>query len=904
MHESTGMKLQRNMQIRSSTSRDRFSRSGFFGVLAGIACALFFVPASVRAATTAADYAEERRALEYARYLHAIEGDTAGARVRLDRLAASKNSDIRTQALYLRARLLEEQGDTKGAARMYRSALDDGGLEPGQKQRVIARLLALDPSSVRPFRDAGKTRGLPSQVFEVVGRAGSEYVLAGAPGESPRLQWQDASGMLNALRASIPADEEILDALPDRILTRSVSRQRVIVRRAPGFAAETVIDRFAAEEGDLLNSAAAPTTGSSPNVAGSKEAPTPAPTEYLVLGAQGLRYGRGAQILFTHPLPGSGCRWNPSAPRARQGIIFCPGQGLYRVDLIRRALSPLPLTGEVPSDIVHAGEYLVMRYADRIEVRRGPAFDHFSWGFPAGLQDPIALGRGHAFVSAVDGPIRAFVLRTGQLDWMREESAAMLRVQDGELLVLTHARVLLAIDERGRRLYTYEPGWDDEDPILLPGREWLVVHNADGSRIRIDRELLRLTGGSRDYLLVGARASAARGDRKGALRALDAVLALEHGNGTAWREKATLLAATGAARSLQTRAWTQAARSQNAAPWSADPSLTGLAKGLGASWIWKREAGPRFFPVLTGGRTFSFYVENDNQTVVVLDNRNGGLKATFRFPEPLDLKVATWAGDTLIVSSPTRIYLMAPGRGAGLLGQIALRGPVCNAILVPTGLLVSDWNGNLQLFNPASRLPIWETRLGRGGLLLANGVANGIGSTEVDVFEIEGGWHRLRLSDGSSIRAGRMPPGTITEVHAGRDFAYAGYNEGLVVAMDRAQGTISWQRDMGEQIFSMSGRGDQMLLVGTASKRVLNLHGRTGLVQAQANISTYLFNRPLLTKDGYWVGTTEPALEKRSLTHALLQKFPLTEMPGTPSQAGGGIAVSTLDNFILVFPGK
>src|SRR5690606_26722662 len=113
-----------------------------------------------------------------------------------------------------------------------------------------------------------------------------------------------------------------------------------------------------------------------------------------------------------------------------------------------------------------------------------------------------------------------------------------------------------------------------------------------------------------------------------------------------------------------------------------------------------------------------------------------------------------------------------------------------------------------------------------------------------------------------------------------------------------------WQRDMGEQIFSLSGRADQLLLVGTASKRVLHLEARTGGVVSQAQVPMYLFNRPLLAGDGYWAGTTEPALERRSLAHEVLQKYPLTGMPGTPSLVGGNIAVSTLDHFILAFPGK
>jgi outer membrane protein assembly factor BamB len=613
---------------------------------------------------------------------------------------------------------------------------------------------------------------------------------------------------------------------------------------------------------------------------------------------------RGAQVLFSQALPGPGCGWRPSAPRARQGVLFCPDRGLFRADFGgRRAVTALPLGGEIPADAILSGEYLALRYADHVEIRRGPAFDAFLWSFPAGLQDPIALGRGHAFLAAAEGPLRAFVLRTGQLDWQREDAAAALRFHDGELFVLTHARTLLAVDERGRPLYGYEPGREGEDPVLLPGRDWLVVHNADGTRARLNRGLLRIMGGNRDHLLRGARAKGRGGDPRGALRELDAVLALEPGNGTAWREKARLLAQTGAARADQTRAWKQAARSPGTAPWSADPALSGLASGLGASWAWKRQAGPRFFPVLSGERQFSFYVENDNLTLVVLENRTGALKTSFRFPEPLDLKVSAWIGDTLLVSSPSHLFLMAPTKGAGILAQIPLRSPVCGALLLPQGLLLSDWNGNVQLIDPATRATVWETRLGRGGVLLARGeAAAGSAPDQVDAFEIEGAWHGLRLKDGKALGTMPMPPGTITEVHAGRDLAYAGYNEGLIVAVNRNRAAVAWQQDMGEQIFSLSGRGDQVLLVGTASKRILNIHARTGIVQAQAQVPTHLFNRPLLTANGYWVGTTEPALERRSLTHQVLQKFPLTDMPGTPSQAGAGIAVSTLDNFILVFP--
>lgn len=824
-------------------------------------------------------YAAERRALEKARYLREIEGDTAAASALLVRLGGSADPGIRAQALYLRAGFLEETGARKDAAALYREALESGRLDPSQERRLIARLLSLEPSAVRPFRAAGRMRGLPARAFP----AGDAYVLAEEPvaaGRSSRLYLQKADGLLEPLRATVPYEEEVLDAFPDRLLTRSASRQRVFLRRGPGFAAEVVLEKFSGGGGALF---------------------ADDPEEFLLLDARELRHMRGAQVLNAHPLPGPGCAWRPSRPGGRRGVIVCPDRGILRADFGRRAVAALSLGGELPTEALLSGEYLAVRYPDHLEIRRGPAYDVPLWTVPAGPQDPAALGRAHLFLASSEGGLRAFALRTGQPEWQREQNAASLVFHEGELLVTASDRTLIALSERGRMLYSYEPSREGEqDPLLLPGRDWIVLQAADGRRVRLDRGLLRVVGDRRDHLLRPARDLSRRGDAAGALRALDTLLAYEPGNGVAWREKALLLASVGAPREERTHAWLQAARSPATPAWSADAALQGLAEGLGAAWAWKRKPGPRFFPVVTGGRRHSFYVENDNQTVIALDNRTGAFAGVFRFPEPLDLKVAAWIGDTLLVSSPARLYLASPAQGSGILAQIPLPGPVCHAIVVPGGLLFSDWSGNVRRFDPdAPGAWIWEARLGRGGMLLARGSADA-----VDAFEIEGAWHRVRLADGKAEVSLQMPPGTITEIHAGRDLAYAGYNEGLLVAVDRERGAIVWQRDMGEQIFSLSGRADQLLLVGTASKRVLHLEARTGGVVSQAQVPMYLFNRPLLAGDGYWAGTTEPALERRSLAHEVLQKYPLTGMPGTPSLVGGNIAVSTLDHFILAFPGK
>ena len=67
------------------------------------------------------------------------------------------------------------------------------------------------------------------------------------------------------------------------------------------------------------------------------------------------------------------------------------------------------------------------------------------------------------------------------------------------------------------------------------------------------------------------------------MRELNDLIALEPGNGMAWRQKARLLASMGASRPDLANAWTQAARSSGALPWSADPVFRDLAAGLGVA---------------------------------------------------------------------------------------------------------------------------------------------------------------------------------------------------------------------------------------------------------------------------------------------------------------------------------
>src|SRR5690606_867574 len=112
-------------------------------------------------------------------------------------------------------------------------ALESGRLDPPQERRLIARLLSLEPSAVRPFRAAGRMRGLPARALP----AGDAYVLAEEPvaaGRSSRLYLQKADGLLEPLQAAVPHDltPAGIPAAGPRLRRRG--RAREVLRRGRG----------------------------------------------------------------------------------------------------------------------------------------------------------------------------------------------------------------------------------------------------------------------------------------------------------------------------------------------------------------------------------------------------------------------------------------------------------------------------------------------------------------------------------------------------------------------------------------------------------------------------------------------------------------------------------------------
>ncbi|HKP98323.1 MAG TPA: PQQ-binding-like beta-propeller repeat protein [Fibrobacteria bacterium] len=829
------------------------------------------------------NYNDEQQAIEAARHLYRVEGDPAGARVRLAfLLEESRNEEVRTQARYLLGRLQEQSGQRDSALAAYRQALAGKGLQLPEKLWLYKRLLSLDPSSIQPLAADMSAKSGPARVFP--GKRGKRTLYTLEFRGPPDGQWerpkelgiQDENGDYHPLDIRLTGREEVLDADAEQCLVLDQETRKVRLMPLKGGKGQEVPAGPRVEVGSIL--------------AGE-------PGAFLLVGAGVLRAFRAGKPAWEAPLEQEGCAWSSPPDRSQQGMLQCADNQLFLVDARKKLLKAVSGITDKALQVSWEGEYLAVRYIDRFEIRKGASFEIVKWGLPSMLQEKLILGNGRVYLVTTKGSIKSIMLESGQLEWQRDMLASQVAAFDNVLFATTFAQTVVCLDIRGKPMWTYEYGWDRE-PAILPNEEWVVLHYGDGKRLKLNRELLRVTGNSDGFKFLEYRGREAEKDWKGALASLGKVLSLEPGNGEAWKFRAAALRNSGAPKPEQVQALVEASRSQDTPNWGNGQVLKGLAAGLGANWVWKRQYGPKFYPNLIPHKDLSFYLENDNQTLVLLNHESGGLVNSFRFSEELDMKVALWKNDTICVSSPSRLYLLSPSLNAGGLGQFPLKNPVCQAQAVNGGLIYSDWYGGLNMIGLPDRTLRWERQLGQSGLYL--GKAKNV--DYLDVVDLEGNYFAVQPTSGKIAWSLRMPPGTITETFSNKDFIYAGYSQGTLIAIDRARQAIVWSMDFGEQIFSLSGNRDNTLVLTTASKKLVCVQAATGAIQSQVRIQSYLFNRPTVIDHGYWLGTTEPALEKRNFNHELILKYKLPDLPGSPILFGNSIFIGTLDNFILSFP--
>lgn len=819
----------------------------------------------------------DRQAVELARYLLRIEADTGQAwRVLQGVLRNGQDPVSQAQAQALVGEIQSARGENSIAANHMRQALESGSLPRRERTGLLRKLLRLDPQAVQslqalptapgPVNAAHALRWNPRQAFLL-------EIPADARDLSP-LWLQDSLGNLQATLIALTPAQTFLDAAGPHVLIYDSEKRALIVL---DFAGRPV-----------------------------KEYSVPVkPEAALLLNAQGnaMTWLEGSRLHFfrqdrerSELLVEGSCSLHAESENKESAMLLCSDQALYRADFGTGQVKSMGRLAERPLALMLQGDCLLLQYADHLEVRRGPRFDAFSWGFPCQLQDRLVLGKSSVYLIDPKGGLNAFDLRTGQSVWRRNLMAQDILPIGDEILVTTFARTLEAIDAQGRTLWTYAYGWVN-DPVLLPGDRRVTLHYGDGHRLRIDLEVAKAAERPGDLLLRGLMSQAGATPQQ-MLGRLENLLSLEPGLGDAWRQRYLLDRQLNAPPKQITQDLVQAARSSLVPAWSNHPLLKTLATQMDAAWLFKREYGPKYYPTLVPGHDLAFYLESDNQTLVILDPARGTLVNSYRFAEELDLKAALWQKDTLCVSSSSRLYLVSPWRQSGLLAQIPLHSPLCQAISTPQGLVLSDWQGNLRLMRLSTGEVLWEKSLGRGGLLLSKPNSGDI----IDVVDLDGRYFAIDAPTGKTLGQLDLPEGTPFELQSLGQSAAIAMAQGRLIGVGRQNPRLLWQRDLGEQIFSLSGNRMETMVVTTASKRVLCLRALDGGVLSDQHLSAYLFNRPLVLADAFWLGTTDPALEQHGFRGEKRNSHLLTDLPGSPVAFRHLILIGTLDHLLTAFP--
>jgi outer membrane protein assembly factor BamB len=193
---------------------------------------------------------------------------------------------------------------------------------------------------------------------------------------------------------------------------------------------------------------------------------------------------------------------------------------------------------------------------------------------------------------------------------------------------------------------------------------------------------------------------------------------------------------------------------------------------------------------------------------------------------------------------------------------------------------------------------VWSKKISKNGMLINKPA----GQNFLDVIDIQGRYFAVNPENGNIHFTEELPGGTITDFYSQDNLVFAGYDSGLLICLDKKKKKLLWSRNYSDQIFSLRSNGRDLLVITTSAKRLYCIQANSGGILSETVIQTTLVNKPTVTKNGYWLGTVEPALEKRNFNNKVLQKFSLTGPPGNPVIADSLILISTFDGFITSFP--
>ncbi len=818
--------------------------------------------------------------LEKARYLYDIEGDSYNARNILYHLSQNKQIEgLSALSNFYLAKIFDEDGVLDSSAQYFQTAVKLPGLGKKQLLWAYGRLLELKPELVHPITMVKSTPHKLGRSFIHMENEKADIVLHLLRENTngvfvSHYESLNSRGLLNPINFT-PGKDEVLYDMTSKFILSGKGNQ---------FKYRTIPDTF-----NMRMNIPVPVT--SATIISLRE------RAYVINAPGALYFYKGSRL--THKLIHRGSKCGLYMGQSDFGALFCDDSIAYSLNWRKPQIEPIILF-QKPYQFQVQDDHILIQYEDYFELRPPPYLNPGSWKASCDISDRVFYMKNGIYKLDKKGQVEFFHLNHGRRMWKKDFKAKMLYWGKGEVIAVTYYHACIGISPESEINWVYEFGWEaDVTPILVDGS--LLLLNANGRNMLLNLDLMSIARQAKVKELQYVSQLIANGKWTAAAAIVEKILSLEPGNGKAWFYQYLCLEKTNRPLHAQISALANSARSIYTPPWSHNKPLNFLSRKLGCDWIWKREYGLKHYPSLRVSGSKLLYIENNNQTLVVLDSHNGKLIDQIHIPEELDSRVFLWHNDTIFVNSPSRLYLSPPNVSSQGSLSLPLSKPVCQAIFFKNSLILSDWFGNImQLHIPESFIsetPVWSKSIGSNGILLAQPPEQ----PYIDAIDITGEYYAVDPQNGQILHKFDFPKGTITDIFSQDSLLFAGYDHGLLSCFNKKTLKIKWKKLFAHQIFSIDGNHEDILVITTSTRQLICIKASTGAILSRTLIPASLISRPTVTESGYWLGTTEPALVKKGFDHSIQIKLPLTGVPGNPTKTRDRIYISTLDGFICAF---
>jgi len=821
--------------------------------------------------------------LEKTRFLYDILGQEKTAKSRFQQFQEQTNDPaFKASTYFFLGKIFDRSRTSDSAVFYYKKALKHSKEIELHLDFIYGRLIALKPESIEPISTQISNIHKIDNIYPYFKNGKKEHILQISSKKSafnnfkPEFVSLNAKAELHPLSLPIDQGEMLVDVCSDFFL--STDQKSLRFHRFPSSSQK----KISSIKTDIIKGSILSCEGE----------------EFVIIFPNQIEYYNHKTLKKSTPITNA-CKFNHLEKAKSTAIITCHDTLLSALNFKTGQEFKLQAENQRPFFITSGHSLLVVQYADVFSVYGGANYQNVLWKSNSKITDKIYLTEEELVLIDEKGNVTIRNNLTGERIWRKPLGAKGFTKMQKGLSFLTHYNACVGTDLAGRINWTYEFGWENET-VPLYSKEFIVFFHPNGTLLKLNTNLMKIYSKTTKAILGDHLSNFSKDKCYDIIKYAETVINREPGNGLAWKLKYKCMEALKNPESEQLLALTRASKSYVTPPLKSSSLLNSLNNKLKSKWIWKRAYGPKFYPHLTTHQDNLLYIENDNQTLVILDSQKGKLIKKIHVSEELDSKLCFWDRSHIIISSSKRIYFIPIGKGQAGTKSYPVKAPICGSHMMKNSLIISDWNGNLNRINisPGTNITsVWSVKISNKGLLINPNFQPNL----VDVVDIQGRYFIVDVRNGNITSEIDIPDGTITDTHSFGSFMFAGYDNGQLICVDKSEKKVLWTKKFSDQIFSLSSNETDVLMVGTATKKFISLNSGTGAFKKSITINTSLINKPVITPNGYWIGTTEPALEKRSFSHKLERKFQLTGVPGNPVISDSLIFISTIDGFINAF---